>query len=191
MAEREPSQKLWLKENFNLTSMKRVMGVIGSRSGEGITTGASCRWSNALVSIATGHEPALHQCNVLYYRNHVTTFRTNWSIRRAHEWREKMIVGTAKRETVGFFNPQVHKCSFWTLSLLHNLHLLLVSIRNRLSQRNLVCWKKPFGQNQLLTLKMPLLNKKPFTPDSIPSDLRPDEEVFVCQATKEVFRDYE
>ena len=39
--------------------------------------------------------------------------------------------------------------------------------------------------------KMPLLNKKPFIPDSIPSDLRPDEEVFVCQATKEVFRDYE
>lgn len=54
-----------------------------------------------------------------------------------------------------------------------------------------MCWKKAFGQNQLLTLRMPLLNKKPFTPDSIPSDLRPDEEVFVCQATKEVFRDYE
>ena len=32
-----------LGENFNLTSMKRLMGVIGSRSGEGITTGASCR----------------------------------------------------------------------------------------------------------------------------------------------------
>jgi len=39
--------------------------------------------------------------------------------------------------------------------------------------------------------KMPLLNKNPFVPDPIPSDLRPDEEIFVCQATKEVFRDYE
>ena len=46
------------------------------------------------------------------YRDHVPAFHTNWNIRRAHEWREKMIEGTAKRETVGFFNPQVHKRPF-------------------------------------------------------------------------------
>ena len=38
---------------------------------------------------------------------------------------------------------------------------------------------------------MPLLHKKPFTPERPPRDLRPEEEVFVCKATQEVFRDYE
>eukprot|EP00118_Oscarella_pearsei_P006727 m.30942 g.30942 ORF g.30942 m.30942 type:complete len:325 (+) comp31418_c0_seq3:350-1324(+) len=38
---------------------------------------------------------------------------------------------------------------------------------------------------------MPLLNKKPFVQSAPPADLNPDEEIFVCKATNEVFRDYE
>lgn len=41
------------------------------------------------------------------------------------------------------------------------------------------------------SVRMPLLHKQPFVPEAPPSDLQPDEEVFVCQATREVFRDYE
>ncbi|KAK2567493.1 Bromodomain adjacent to zinc finger domain protein 1A [Acropora cervicornis] len=37
---------------------------------------------------------------------------------------------------------------------------------------------------------MPLLNRKPFSPTKPPKDLKPDEEVFVCRHTNEVFRDY-
>lgn len=37
---------------------------------------------------------------------------------------------------------------------------------------------------------MPLLNRKPFSPIKLPSDLKPDEEVFVCRHTNEVFRNY-
>ncbi|XP_065338949.1 bromodomain adjacent to zinc finger domain protein 1A [Cloeon dipterum] len=38
---------------------------------------------------------------------------------------------------------------------------------------------------------MPLLRKKPFERIKPPKDLRPDEDVFHCQLTGEVFRDYE
>ncbi|XP_043204988.1 bromodomain adjacent to zinc finger domain protein 1A-like [Amphibalanus amphitrite] len=38
---------------------------------------------------------------------------------------------------------------------------------------------------------MPLLNKQPFSKSKPPPDLRPDEEVFFCEPTKEVFRDYD
>lgn len=38
---------------------------------------------------------------------------------------------------------------------------------------------------------MPMLHKKPFLVEPVPEDLKPDEEIFVCQPTKEVFRDYE
>ncbi|EDO44053.1 predicted protein [Nematostella vectensis] len=38
---------------------------------------------------------------------------------------------------------------------------------------------------------MPLLNRKPFTPEKPPKDLKPNEEVFVCTHTNEVFREYE
>eukprot|EP00117_Sycon_ciliatum_P029689 scpid8153/ scgid23581/ Bromodomain adjacent to zinc finger domain protein 1A; Cbp146 len=38
---------------------------------------------------------------------------------------------------------------------------------------------------------MPLLHREPFVPSQPPADLDPDEEVFVCQFTKEAFRDYE
>lgn len=43
----------------------------------------------------------------------------------------------------------------------------------------------------LLKNKMPLLNKKPFKPQPLPAKLHPSEEVFVCTATNEVFRNYE
>jgi bromodomain adjacent to zinc finger domain protein 1A len=38
---------------------------------------------------------------------------------------------------------------------------------------------------------MPLLHKKPFSPEQFPADLREDEEVFFCKLTGEIFRDYE
>ena len=38
---------------------------------------------------------------------------------------------------------------------------------------------------------MPLLNKNPLCTESPPSDLKDDEELFVCRQTNEVFRDYE
>jgi len=38
---------------------------------------------------------------------------------------------------------------------------------------------------------MPLLKRKPFTPEKPPENLDPDEEVFVCIHTNEVFTDYE
>jgi bromodomain adjacent to zinc finger domain protein 1A len=38
---------------------------------------------------------------------------------------------------------------------------------------------------------MPLLRKHPFKRTPPPRDLRPTEEIFYCEATKEVFRDYE
>lgn len=38
---------------------------------------------------------------------------------------------------------------------------------------------------------MPLLKKKPFQRRDPPPGLNPEDEVFHCEATKEVFRDYE
>ncbi|XP_037072213.1 bromodomain adjacent to zinc finger domain protein 1A-like [Pollicipes pollicipes] len=38
---------------------------------------------------------------------------------------------------------------------------------------------------------MPLLNKQPFAKSKLPPDLEPDEEVFFCEPTKEIFRDYD
>nr|XP_033807234.1 bromodomain adjacent to zinc finger domain protein 1A [Geotrypetes seraphini]XP_033807235.1 bromodomain adjacent to zinc finger domain protein 1A [Geotrypetes seraphini]XP_033807236.1 bromodomain adjacent to zinc finger domain protein 1A [Geotrypetes seraphini] len=38
---------------------------------------------------------------------------------------------------------------------------------------------------------MPLLHKQPFTRRELPADLRPNEEVFYCRVTKEIFRDYD
>ena len=38
---------------------------------------------------------------------------------------------------------------------------------------------------------MPLLKKKPFKKRDPPPGLQPDDEVFFCEATKEVFKDYE
>jgi bromodomain adjacent to zinc finger domain protein 1A len=38
---------------------------------------------------------------------------------------------------------------------------------------------------------MPLLKKKPFKRQSPPEGLQPNDEVFFCEATKEVFKDYE
>ena len=38
---------------------------------------------------------------------------------------------------------------------------------------------------------MPLLRKQPFHRRRPAKDLRPDDEVFFCEATKEVFKDYE
>ncbi|VDP10990.1 unnamed protein product [Soboliphyme baturini] len=38
---------------------------------------------------------------------------------------------------------------------------------------------------------MPLLNRQPFDKAPLPTDLKPDEEVFFCGLTGEVFRDYD
>ena len=38
---------------------------------------------------------------------------------------------------------------------------------------------------------MPLLRKDTFEPCKPDSNLKPEDEVFVCEATKEVFKDYE
>lgn len=38
---------------------------------------------------------------------------------------------------------------------------------------------------------MPLLHRKPFSRQNPPADLRPDEEVFLCKITYEIFRTYE
>ncbi|XP_023930895.1 bromodomain adjacent to zinc finger domain protein 1A [Lingula anatina] len=38
---------------------------------------------------------------------------------------------------------------------------------------------------------MPLLKRQPFEKNSVPSDIKPDEEVFYCPLTNEIFRDYE
>ena len=38
---------------------------------------------------------------------------------------------------------------------------------------------------------MPLLHRKLFNPIPPPPDLDPDEEVFHCPLTNEIFRDYE
>lgn len=38
---------------------------------------------------------------------------------------------------------------------------------------------------------MPLLHRKPFVRAKPPADLRPDERVFYCRVTNEIFRDYE
>ncbi|XP_026086004.1 bromodomain adjacent to zinc finger domain protein 1A-like isoform X2 [Carassius auratus] len=39
--------------------------------------------------------------------------------------------------------------------------------------------------------KMPLLHKKPFVRQKPPADIRPDEEVFLCKVTHEIFRTYD
>lgn len=39
--------------------------------------------------------------------------------------------------------------------------------------------------------EMPLLHRKPFERQKPPADLRPDEEVFYCKVTNEIFRHYE
>lgn len=39
--------------------------------------------------------------------------------------------------------------------------------------------------------EMPLLHRKPFVRQKPPADLRPDEEVFYCKVTNEIFRHYE
>ncbi|XP_051503107.1 bromodomain adjacent to zinc finger domain protein 1A-like isoform X2 [Myxocyprinus asiaticus] len=39
--------------------------------------------------------------------------------------------------------------------------------------------------------KMPLLHKKPFVRQKPPADLQPDEEVFLCKVTHEIFRTYD
>lgn len=41
------------------------------------------------------------------------------------------------------------------------------------------------------TRAMPLLHRKPFAREKPPADLRPDEHVFYCKVTNEIFRDYE
>uniref|UniRef100_A0A8C8VNZ0 Bromodomain adjacent to zinc finger domain protein 1A n=1 Tax=Pelusios castaneus TaxID=367368 RepID=A0A8C8VNZ0_9SAUR len=38
---------------------------------------------------------------------------------------------------------------------------------------------------------MPLLHRKPFVREKPPADLRPDERVFYCRVTREIFRDYD
>ena len=38
---------------------------------------------------------------------------------------------------------------------------------------------------------MPLLRKQPFVRKPPASDLKPDDEVVYCEATKEVFREYD
>ncbi|MED6269148.1 Bromodomain adjacent to zinc finger domain protein 1A [Characodon lateralis] len=38
---------------------------------------------------------------------------------------------------------------------------------------------------------MPLLHRKPFTRQKPPADLRPEEEVFLCKITHEIFRSYD
>ncbi|XP_053143134.1 bromodomain adjacent to zinc finger domain protein 1A isoform X4 [Hemicordylus capensis] len=38
---------------------------------------------------------------------------------------------------------------------------------------------------------MPLLHRKPFVREKPPADLRPDEHVFYCRVTNEIFRDYD
>ncbi|XP_076201138.1 bromodomain adjacent to zinc finger domain protein 1A isoform X1 [Aptenodytes patagonicus] len=38
---------------------------------------------------------------------------------------------------------------------------------------------------------MPLLHRKPFVREEPPADLRPDERVFYCRVTNEIFRDYD
>lgn len=38
---------------------------------------------------------------------------------------------------------------------------------------------------------MPLLHRKPFVRQKPPADLKPDEEVFLCKVTHEIFRTYE
>ena len=38
---------------------------------------------------------------------------------------------------------------------------------------------------------MPLLHRAAFSRQSPPADLRPDEEVFLCKITHEIFRSYE
>ncbi|XP_075007772.1 bromodomain adjacent to zinc finger domain protein 1A isoform X1 [Calonectris borealis] len=38
---------------------------------------------------------------------------------------------------------------------------------------------------------MPLLHRKPFVREKPPADLRPDERVFYCRVTNEIFRDYD
>lgn len=39
--------------------------------------------------------------------------------------------------------------------------------------------------------EMPLLHRKPFVRQKPPGDLRPDEEVFYCKVTNEIFRHYD
>lgn len=39
--------------------------------------------------------------------------------------------------------------------------------------------------------EMPLLHRKPFERRAPPADLRPEEEVFYCRVTREIFRRYE
>ncbi|MEQ2291871.1 Bromodomain adjacent to zinc finger domain protein 1A, partial [Ameca splendens] len=39
--------------------------------------------------------------------------------------------------------------------------------------------------------EMPLLHRKPFTRQKPPADLRPEEEVFLCKITHEIFRSYD
>lgn len=41
------------------------------------------------------------------------------------------------------------------------------------------------------THAMPLLRRQPFVPNSPPPDLRPEDEVFYCPLTKEIFTDFE
>jgi len=48
-----------------------------------------------------------------------------------------------------------------------------------------------FFSFKVLRLSMPLLHRKKFTVNPLPSDIQPDKDYFVCDATKEVFTDYE
>lgn len=50
-----------------------------------------------------------------------------------------------------------------------------------------------FGQTFLFYSfqEMPLLHKKPFVHETPPPDLKPEDTVFFCKVTGEVFTDYE
>lgn len=49
----------------------------------------------------------------------------------------------------------------------------------------------PLGEPAGGRAEMPLLHRKPFVRQKPPADLRPDEEVFYCKVTNEIFRHYE
>ncbi|XP_077179199.1 bromodomain adjacent to zinc finger domain protein 1A isoform X3 [Paroedura picta] len=46
-------------------------------------------------------------------------------------------------------------------------------------------------ESAIRTRAMPLLHRKPFVREKPPADLRPDEHVFYCKVTNEIFRDYD
>ena len=41
------------------------------------------------------------------------------------------------------------------------------------------------------SVKMPLLKRKPFKRNPIPEGTKDDDEVYYCEATKEIFKSYE